>query len=126
VNRRVRTLAAVAAATALTVSVLAASALALPATANASTFGGTTPFRPTDPGFVVAELPGGSSRARDGSARQLELSRSDPQLARTPEVAIRICLLEELTQAGPFARVFLEPRDPERAVDWLGAGEAGH
>jgi tetratricopeptide (TPR) repeat protein len=60
---------------------VAASALAVPATADASTAGGATPFRPTDPGFVVAELPAGSSRARDGSARQLELSRSDPQLA---------------------------------------------
>jgi len=64
-----------------TLLVVAASALAVSATAGASTAGGATPFRPTDPGFVVAELPGGSSRARDGSARQLELSRSDPQLA---------------------------------------------
>jgi tetratricopeptide (TPR) repeat protein len=59
----------------------AATALAVPATAAASTAGAATPFRPTDPGFVVAELPQGSSRARDGFARQLELSRSDPQLA---------------------------------------------
>lgn len=59
----------------------AALALAVSATAAASTAGGTTPFRPTDPAFVVAVLPGGSSRARDASARQLELSRSDPQLA---------------------------------------------
>jgi tetratricopeptide (TPR) repeat protein len=59
----------------------AALALAVSATAAASTAGGATPFRPTDPGFVVAVLPEGSSRARDGSGRQLELSRSDPQLA---------------------------------------------
>ena len=51
-------------------SALAVSALAVLTTAAASTAGGT-PFRPTDPGFVVAELPGGSSRARDGSARRL-------------------------------------------------------
>jgi predicted Zn-dependent protease len=62
-------------------SALAVSSLAVPAAAAASTAGGATPFRPTDPGFVVAELPGGSSRARDGFARQLELSRGDPQLA---------------------------------------------
>jgi tetratricopeptide (TPR) repeat protein len=59
----------------------AATALAVPPTAAASNAGTATPFRPTDPGFVVAELPGGSSRARAGFARQLELSRSDPQLA---------------------------------------------
>src|ERR1700736_1586618 len=57
------------------------SALAVSATAAASTAGGAAPFRPTDPGFVVAELPGGSSPARDGFARQLALSRGDPQLA---------------------------------------------
>jgi predicted Zn-dependent protease len=60
---------------------VAVSVLAVSATAAASTAGGATPFRPADPGFVVAELPGGSSRARDGLARQLELSRSDPQRA---------------------------------------------
>jgi tetratricopeptide (TPR) repeat protein len=60
---------------------VAVSALAVSATAAATTAGGTPPFRPADPGFVVAELPGGSSRARDGFARQLALSRSDPQLA---------------------------------------------
>jgi len=55
-------------------------ALVMAATAEAATAGGAAPFHPTDPDFVVAELPGGS-RARDGFARQLELSRSDPQLA---------------------------------------------
>jgi len=81
VNKPVRTAAMVAALLTAAASALAVSALAVPATADASAAGGATPFRPTDPGFVVAELPGGSSRARDGSARQLELSRSDPQLA---------------------------------------------
>jgi predicted Zn-dependent protease len=60
---------------------VSALALAVAATAAASTAGGATPFRPTDPGFVVAQLPGGSSWARHGFARQLELSRSDPRLA---------------------------------------------
>jgi len=65
---------------ALAVPGVAVSAVAVSTTAAASSAGGATAFRPTDPGFVVAELPGGS-RARDGFARQLELSRSDPQLA---------------------------------------------
>jgi predicted Zn-dependent protease len=112
VNTPVRTFAAAAAATALTVSVLAASTLALPATANASTFGGTTPFRPTDPGFVVAELPGGPSRARDGSARQLELSRSDPQLAAQLAAAL-------LEQARTSAQPQLYGRAESVLAPWI-------
>ena len=111
-NTPVRTFAAVAAATALTVSVLAASTFALPATANASTFAGTTPFRPTDAGFVVAELPGGSSRARDGSARQLELSRSDPQLAAQLAAAL-------LDQARTSAQPQLYGRAESVLVPWI-------
>src|ERR1700730_18435095 len=80
-RRIVRAGVAVAALLTVAVSALAVSPLAMSAAAAASTAGGATPFRPTDPGFVVAELPGGSSRARDGSARRLELWRSDPQLA---------------------------------------------
>ena len=81
-NRAASTLALPAlVASAFALSALAVSALAVSATAEASTAGGAAPFRPTDPDFVVAELPGGSARARDGSARQLELSRNDPQLA---------------------------------------------
>lgn len=40
-----------------------------------------TPFRPTDPEFVVAQLPGGASRSRDRFAGQLEQSRFDARLA---------------------------------------------
>lgn len=56
----------------------------------------------------------------------LALLATDPQLARTPEVAIRLCLLEDLLAAGPFAPIFREARDLERATDWLGqAVDAG-
>ncbi|MGN6258883.1 MAG: replication-relaxation family protein [Solirubrobacterales bacterium] len=48
------------------------------------------------------------------------LLASDPLLSRAPEVAISICLLEDLRQEGPYAPVFREVRDPGRAVDWLG------
>jgi Replication-relaxation len=53
----------------------------------------------------------------------LALLRSEPQLTRTPEVEIRICLLEELVARGPFAPIFRSLRDPGRAVDWLGRRE---
>ena len=94
-------------AVALALSALAASALAVAATAEASTAGGAAPFRPTDPDFVVAELPGGS-RARDGFARQLELSRSDPQLA----AQLAAALLEQ-------ARVSAQPQLYGRAESVL-------
>jgi predicted Zn-dependent protease len=94
-------------AVALALSALAASAFAVAATAEASTAGGAAPFRPTDPDFVVAELPGGS-RARDGFARQLDLSRSDPQLA----AQLAAALLEQ-------ARVSAQPQLYGRAESVL-------
>lgn len=51
------------------------------AVAAGSPAAAAVPFRPTDPAYLVAELPGGAARSRDGFARQLQLSRSDPQLA---------------------------------------------
>jgi hypothetical protein len=50
----------------------------------------------------------------------LALLRAEPQLTRTPEVEIRVCLLEELVERGPFAPIFRSLRDPGQAVDWLG------
>lgn len=52
------------------------------------------------------------------------LLASDPLFSRTPEVAISICLLEDLRREGPYAPVFRDVRDPGRAVDWLGDPEA--
>jgi len=48
------------------------------------------------------------------------LLASDPLLSRTPEVAISICLLEDLRREGPYAPVFRDVRDPGTPVDWLG------
>lgn len=70
---------------------------------------------------VLCVLAGGGREALERRRETaLALLGTDPQLARTPEVAIRVCLLEDLLAAGPFAPIFCEPRDPERAVDWLG------
>jgi predicted Zn-dependent protease len=99
---------AVAALLTVAVSALAVSALAVSATAAASAAGGATPFHPTDPSFVVAELPGGSSRARAGFARQLELSRRDPQLA----AQVAAALLEQ-------ARISAQPQLYGRAESVL-------
>jgi hypothetical protein len=58
----------------------------------------------------------------------LALLRAEPQLTRTPDVEIRVCLLEDLLTEGPFAPIFRSLRDPGQAVDWLGnrEKEAGH
>lgn len=47
------------------------------------------------------------------------LLRANPQLSRTPEVAISICLLEDLRAQGPFAPIFREVRRAKAPVDWL-------
>jgi tetratricopeptide (TPR) repeat protein len=49
--------------------------------AGSATGNAATPYRPTDPDFVVAEVSGGAWRSRDGFTRQLLLSRTDPDLA---------------------------------------------
>ncbi len=86
-------------------------ALALAVSAAASAAGGPAPFRPTDPDFVVAELPGGS-RARAGFARQLELSRSDPQLAAQLAAAL-------LEQARLSAQPQLYGRAESVLAPWI-------
>jgi hypothetical protein len=50
----------------------------------------------------------------------IALLRSDPRLARAPEVSISICLLEDLQAKGPFAAIFRDVREPGQPVDWLG------
>lgn len=50
----------------------------------------------------------------------IALMRSDPQLARAPEVAISFCLFEDLQAEGPFAPIFRDFRNPEQPIDWLG------
>jgi predicted Zn-dependent protease len=97
---------------ALALFAVALSALAWPATAAASTAGRAAAFRPSDPAFVVAELPGGSSRARGASARQLELSHSDPQLAAQLAAAL-------LEQARTSAQPQLYGRAESVLAPWI-------
>jgi hypothetical protein len=50
----------------------------------------------------------------------IALLQSDPELARTSEVAIGICLAEDLVEQGPFAPIFTQPSGRAEAVNWLG------
>lgn len=89
---------------------------------------------PVFPG-VICVLAGQPQRVLDRRARTvLALCREDPELARTPQVEISICLLRELATQGPFAAIWQRPSD-ERHLDWLGrpardrshgAGHRGH
>ena len=70
---------------------------------------------------VLVVLAGGDAAALERRRRTaLALCRSDPELARTPEVSIAVGLLAELERRGPFAPLFLAPDEPDRPVDWLG------
>ncbi len=70
----------------------------------------------------------------DGAPRRLllrrrdtacALLRADPELSRSPSLAIRFCLAGELAERGPFSPIFAEVGDPRRAVNWLGEPESG-
>lgn len=52
----------------------------------------------------------------------LTLCQNDSQLIRTPQVRISLALLEDLTAHGPYGRIWHQPQDPTRPLDWLGKG----
>ncbi|MBS1892629.1 MAG: replication-relaxation family protein [Actinobacteria bacterium] len=85
--------------------------------------GGTPVWRSRYPVFpgVICVL-AGASREALGRRRDtaLALLRAEPWLTLTPEVGIRMCLLEDLVERGPFAPIFHGLREPGREVDWLG------
>ena len=65
-----------------------------------------------------------AGRRRDLLAQRrdtvLRLCAHHPDLAKTPEVEIHACLLDDLTDHGPFAPIFHTATDPGRPADWLG------
>ncbi len=90
---------------------------------RASVKDGTPVWRSRYPVFpwVLCVL-AGASREALGRRRDtaLALLRAEPWLTRTPEVSIRVCLLEDLVERGPYAPIFHGLREPRCAVDWLG------
>jgi Replication-relaxation len=69
---------------------------------------------------VLCVLAGGTrgalERRRDTA---IVLLRADPEFTGAAELSVRICLLEDLIERGPFAPIFTDARDPEGPVDWL-------
>jgi hypothetical protein len=49
----------------------------------------------------------------------LALLRSNPEVSRTPEVSIRICLAEDLALKGPFEPIFLGLKSHREPTNWL-------
>lgn len=92
--------------------------------------GRVRPWRRLYPAFPVV-LVALAGRRRELLAHRravvLRLCRHHPDLADTP-VQIQICLLDDLTERGPFAAIFhTTATDPAEPVDWLAdpAPEAG-
>ena len=62
----------------------------------------------------------GTSSAPSPGATRFPIPSHAGAAGVAAEVGISICLLEDLQGNGPFAPIFLDARDPSRAVDWLG------
>lgn len=84
--------------------------------------GGEQVWRSQYPSFpaVVCVLSGADSatlrRRRDTAVAIL---RDDPAFADSPDLSVRLCLAEDLSEHGPFAPIFTDVRVPEEPVDWL-------
>jgi hypothetical protein len=89
--------------------------------------GGNEPlWRYLYPSFppVICALAGASGKSL---SRRLDVALAlladHPVLSNVYGVAIYFCLLDDLTDRGPFAPIFYAVTEPDRPVDWL--GEAG-
>jgi DNA-binding transcriptional ArsR family regulator len=72
---------------------------------------------------VLVVLAGRPDDRLEGRRRTvLALCRQDPDLRESPEVEISICLLADLVEQGPFARIFRSVAESRVDVDWLGEG----
>jgi len=78
-----------------------------------------TQFYPIFPSVLLVLA--GASRPRLERRRDalLVLCAHNPDLTGTPEVEIACCLLDDLTEQGPFAAIFRAPGSPRTATDWL-------
>jgi hypothetical protein len=91
--------------------------------------GGEPLWRSHYPSFpsVICTLAGASRKAlirrRDIAIALLE---GHPELVSAYGLTIHFCLLDDLTDRGPFAPIFYPVGGPDGAVDWLGkAGDGG-
>ncbi len=84
--------------------------------------GGEPAWRSAYPWFpaVICVMAGDSRRLLERRRQTVSaLLARNRELSRAPEISIRICLAEDLANEGPFAPIFIDPRDPDAPVSWL-------
>lgn len=59
----------------------------------------------------------GALRRRRDTA--IALLQDDPDFVLAADLSVRLCLADDLAERGPFAPIFVDAREPEKAVDWL-------
>lgn len=107
----------------LSVDSLAAELAAYAALCRAGDEQGEPMWRASYPAFppILCVLDGAAravlERRRNATTALLA---SDPELTRTPEVTIYICLAADLDEQGPFAPIFHDPARPGEQLNWLG------
>jgi hypothetical protein len=89
---------------------------------------GEPPWRRLYPSFpavvcVLDRAPRAALERRRDVA--LALLAADPDLSRSPEVGIRVCLMADLRGRGPFAPIFLGTGPHRRPLDWIGRPARG-
>lgn len=72
--------------------------------------------------IVLADQPRESMRQR--IYRALALHDSDPAKDDLGPIPMSFVLLDDLTQHGPFAPIFISAEQPEQPIDWLGPPQA--
>lgn len=74
---------------------------------------------------VICVLAGASRAAlRRRRDTVVAILSEDPDFTGSPDLSVRVCLAEDLAEHGPFAPIFTDVRDPEKAIDWLVANPA--
>jgi hypothetical protein len=75
---------------------------------------------PTFPALLVvlADRPRRLLERRRDAA--IALCQADLEFERSAELSVSICLLDDLTERGPFAPIFARASDLEPAFNWLG------
>jgi hypothetical protein len=89
---------------------------------NATGKEGEPTWRSQYPSFpAVVCILSGAERATLRRRRDavVAILQGDLAFADSPDLSVRLCLAEELSEHGPFAPIFTDVREPEESVDWL-------
>jgi hypothetical protein len=82
-----------------------------------------TRLYPAFPAILLVLTGASCTRLERRRATVLALCARNPDMTDAQEVEIACCLLDDLTEHGPFAPIFRSPDRPQTATDWLGQPE---